>query len=125
MNKRTAADLVRPLLSESEADDETTKKDKVVKIVSSSWRDIIHDKKNKIVHEKVKEQGFFLDFGDDAAAVEKTDVAKPKKEVKTDFKEKQEKKREKKKKEKEKDKDKQKANEPKERIAFEELPRKL
>jgi hypothetical protein len=34
LNKRTAADLVRPLLSESEADDETTKKDKVVKIVS-------------------------------------------------------------------------------------------
>ena len=71
MTKRQAADKLA-LSKDESSEQEEPQGSKVVKIVSSSWRNIIHDKKQakeaKLGKEPEPEpSGFFLDFGDNPA----------------------------------------------------------
>ena len=69
LNKRQEVQIQGQAPIVDESDKEQTNEDKVVNIVSSSWRNIIQDRKQGAAKSLGKEPepeptGFFLDFGD-------------------------------------------------------------
>jgi hypothetical protein len=109
LSKRQEA-LVAPTVDMNESESEADQGEKIVKIVSTSWRNIINERKqagNKVSKEPEPEPtGFFLDFGETQEA---EIVEKPIKQKEPEIKEKKKKKKEK----------------PKEKLELEDLPRKL